>query len=64
MNWLKKNWKSVAAGILTMGFTAYRAYTNPATLLDPQTLATTMSGLGLIALNESGSTKPPAAPAK
>lgn len=64
MNWLKKNWKSILTGALTLGITGYSVYRDPAILADPKTLATALSGIGLIALNESGSAKPPQAPAQ
>lgn len=42
------NWQSTLAGLATLGFAAYKIYSNPASAADPSTIASITAGLGLI----------------
>jgi hypothetical protein len=41
-------WRTTLVGLLLLGLTAFRIYSNPALLADPATLGLITSGAGLI----------------
>jgi hypothetical protein len=58
---LLKNWKTTVAGGLTLAAVGFGAYTNPAILANPQTLASIASAIGLIVAADSAGKNTPAA---
>ena len=55
MNWLKQNWKTTLAGLLSLAATGYAISQNPGTAIsNPQTISTILAGVGLLAAADSG----------
>jgi hypothetical protein len=50
--------KTTAAGLAAILGVAFAAYSNPALLLDPKTLATVITGVGLIVARDQPPTLP------
>jgi hypothetical protein len=66
MNNAKRNWKTTVFGILMLALSGFSIYSNPAKASDPETIATIVGGIGLVAAKDGDKTgtagAPPSAP--
>jgi len=48
MKTLKANWRTTVAGLVTIGLTGFSMYKNPGVMADPNIIAQTVAGVGLL----------------